>query len=379
VTTATVTTAAVRPARLAGGDFRPVAPFHMVWLATDGCNARCLHCSSDSARRSPDELTTAEAMDLMTQFARVGVVDLAVSGGEPLLRRDLFDIVGYARDQGMSVGIGSNGGRLSARQAGQLAASGVNRFQVSLDGTREAHDRLRRWPGLFDRVRRTIDTVAGLGVRVHVCCTITALNAADLEGFVAFVATLPVRRLNFSRYVPTGRGTGLLDLDDSAWRDVMRRCVALRDAYAGRLEITTHLAQQILLDPCVAGMPGFIGCQAARGQGCVTATGDVLPCVLLPVPMGNVRQRPFAQIWWESPVAALLRDRAALAGACGTCAVRDRCGGCRAVAYARTGDYLATDPRCWLPTGTRGEAPGCEGEGDREGDREGDHEKQKGD
>lgn len=346
--------AGVRAARSAGGGFRPAGPFHMVWLATDGCNARCLHCSSNSTRRSPGELDTAEAKNLMTQFARAGVVDLAVSGGEPLLRGDLFDVVGHARALGISVGIGSNGGRLTPRQARLLAASGVGRFQVSLDGTRAAHDRLRRWPGLFDRVRQTIDTVAGLGVRVHVCCTITRLNVAELEEFVAFVATWPVRRINFSRYVSTGRGTGMLDIDDSAWGDVVRRCVALRDAYAGRLEITTHLAQQILVDPCVAELPAFIGCQAAVGQGCVTATGDVLPCVLLPIPMGNVRQRPFAAIWRDSPVAARLRDRSALRGACGSCAVRERCGGCRAVAYARTGDYLAADPRCWLPAGTAG-------------------------
>ena len=139
-----------------------------------------------------------------------------------------------------------------------------------------------------------------------------------------------MQRINFSRYVPTGRGTSLLDIDDTAWQDVMRRCMALRDTYGGRLEITTHLAQQILLDPCVADMPGFVGCQAAMGQGCVTATGDVLPCVLLPLPMGNIRDRPFGEIWRDSPIAARLRDRSNLKGACGTCVLRERCGGCRA-------------------------------------------------
>lgn len=330
-----------------GGGYRPTMPLHMVWLATDGCNARCLHCSSNSTRRSPGELTTGEASDLMRQFAAAGVVDLAVSGGEPLLRRDLFEVIGVARSLGISVGIGSNGARLTATQATQLADSGINRFQVSLDGMADAHDRLRRWPGLFQRVVDTIDTVSGLGIRVHVCCTINALNVAQLEEFVAFVATRPVARINFSRYVPTGRGTGLLDIDDHAWAQVMRRGMALREEYRGRVEVTTHLAQQILLDPCVADMPGFIGCQAARGQGCVTATGQVLPCVLLPLPMGNVRDRPFSQIWLGSPVANRLRDRSQLSGRCGSCDLRERCGGCRAAAYARTGDYLTEDPRCW--------------------------------
>ena len=112
--------------------------------------------------------------------------------------------------------------------------------------------------------------------------------------------------------------------------------------------MATHLAQQILVDRQVTGMPGFIGCQAGIGQGCVTANGSVLPCVLLPVPVGNIREKPFVEIWTTSPVIQALQSRQSLQGACGSCFFKDRCGGCRAVALAKTGDYLATDERCWL-------------------------------
>ncbi len=335
---------------LGPGSFRTVMPLHMVWIATNGCNARCQHCSSNSSQRTPDELTTAEALDMIDQFAACGVIDLAVSGGEPLLRRDLFTVIARARERGLSVGIGSNGGRLSRRQLKELLASGINRFQVSLDGLPAQHDLLRRWPGLFERATQTIRTAHEAGLRVHVCCTITRLNVETLDDFTELVAsTLPVARINFSRYVPTGRGTDALDLSDQEWRQLIYRLHDLRDRFRGRLEIVGHHAQEVLVDPDLARMPAFTGCQAGAAQGCITANGTVYPCVLLPVPVGNIREQRFGDIWRNSPVLQSLRDRRSLTGHCGTCTVSSRCGGCRAVAYAKTGDYLAQDPRCWLP------------------------------
>lgn len=348
-----------------------LAPMHMVWLATNACNARCSHCSSNSARRTPDELTTTEAARLFEDLADFGVLDLAVSGGEPLLRPDLLDLLQYARTLGFSTGVGSNGGKLNHRQASALAAAGLGRLQISLDGFRDAHDQLRRWPGLFDRVLHSITIAMDAGLRVHLCCTISSLNAHRLEEFVEFVAGLGVHRLNVSRYVPTGRGTDALDLGAGAWADVIRRCASLRADYAGLLDIVTHLAQQILVDPEVACMPGFRGCQAGAGQGCITANGQVLPCVLLPIPVGNVRQMPFHEIWTGAPLLNRLRYREVLRGACGSCDLRSRCGGCRAVAYARTGDPFAPDHRCWLPgSAGRSNTQGREVDRDQAGSRQ---------
>ncbi|TPJ54850.1 radical SAM protein [Mesorhizobium sp. B2-6-4] len=332
-----------------GGGFRPDMPFHMVWLATDACTARCLHCSSNSAKRKSDELATPEVIDLIDQLAAAGVVDFGISGGEPLIRRDLFEIIAHAKLRGMSVGVASNGAKLPERVARKLADLGLNRLQVSLDGLPHAHDALRLWPGLFDRVLISIATARQVGLRVHVCCTINRLNVDHLEAFVERLAGFDVQRLNFSRYVPTGRGTDSLDLTDDEWRFVIETTSRLKAHYKGRLEIVSHLAQQILVDDEVTEMPGFIGCQAGRGQGCITANGTVLPCVLLPVAVGNVRQATFASIWSTSPIIRSLQDRDNLEGRCGSCAVRSRCGGCRAVAFAKTRRLFAADPRCWLP------------------------------
>jgi len=326
--------------------FHPKMPVHMVWLSTNACNARCLHCSSNSSVRTPDELNREEVCSLIDQLAEAGVIDLAISGGEPLLRTDIFEIIAYARGRGMSVGLGSNGATLTERQALLLASSGINRFQVSLDGFEEQHDHLRQWPGLFKRALSTLNTVADLGIRTHVCCTINRTNFTSVEMFAEFLCSTRVSRLNLSRYVPTGRGRDFLDLGPEEWQRVLKMGVELRDRFRGRLEVVTHLAQQILVDDDIKKTPGYAGCQAGCAQGCITANGTVLPCVLLPVPVGNIRNSSFSEIWSHSSVIKSLQSRDALSGECGSCSFSRGCGGCRAVAFAKTGDFLASDPRC---------------------------------
>jgi radical SAM protein with 4Fe4S-binding SPASM domain len=332
------------------GLYHPARPLHMVWLATNKCNARCLHCSSASARRTSDELTTEEACRMIDQLVDAGVVDLGISGGEPLLRKDIFALISYARERGLKVGIATNGARMTLRTAKALAAIGIDRIQFSLDGLAEQHDKLRQWKGLYDRVVAGIMMARNVGLRVHVCCTISQLNADRLTEFVDSVTRLDVQRINFSRYIPVGRGTDALDLADEQWRFVIEQCMRLKNEYRASLEIVTHLAQQILVDEEVQDMAAFTGCQAGQAQGCITANGTVQPCVLLPLALGNLRSASFTDIWDRAPVNHQLRQREHLEGRCGQCKLRSRCGGCRALAYARTGNFLSSDPRCWLST-----------------------------
>lgn len=331
------------------GSFYPAMPFHMVWLATNMCNASCLHCSSDSrSGGTKGELSTDEVFRLFDQFHDAGVVDVAISGGEPSLRRDLFQIIGHANRLGLPVSVGTHGGNSGLEFVRNLSGYRISRLQVSLDGFPGSHDRLRRWGGLFDRAVSTIDAALKAGLNTNVCCTINRYNYGELEGFAEFVYGLGAKRLNFSRYVPTGRGSGELDLTPGEWFSVITLCNRLRDSYTGKMEIVSHLAQQILLRDELKEMPAFIGCQAGVGQGCVTADGTVWPCVLLPLPLGNIRVMNFKDIWQGSDVVRSLRDRNRLKGICSSCGVKARCGGCRAVAYAKSGDYLSEDPRCWI-------------------------------
>ena len=333
---------------LSPGSFRPKFPLHMVWLSTNQCNARCLHCSSNSAIKTHDELTESETLNLIDQLIETEVIDLAISGGEPLMRPDIYRVISYARNRGLTVGLGSNGWKLTEQQACNLASAGLNRLQISLDGLPSSHDALRDWPGLFNKALISIKIAQDTGLRVHVCCTINRLNANELPEFVNFISGIGIHRINFSRYVPTGRGSDFLDLKDTEWEKVIRACIELRDQYKDNIEVTTHLAQQVLIDNQVKSLPSFIGCQAGIGQGCITANGTVLPCVLLPVSIGNIRYNTLRDIWQNSHIIHNLQNRDNLKGLCGVCNQKNRCGGCRAVAFARQGDYLHTDPRCWL-------------------------------
>jgi radical SAM protein with 4Fe4S-binding SPASM domain len=325
------------------------SPYHVVWLATNVCNLRCLHCSSDSGEALVDELRTDEVLTLLNDLAAWGVIDLAISGGEPLLRPDLFEIVEYAVQRGFSVGLGSNGTTLTNGNLERLRRLGLSRLQISLDGLSEAHERLRGEKGLFGLAVENIRKSLSHGLRTNVCFTVNRLNVDQLEHFFSFAATLGINRLNISRYVPTGRKVDhQLDLEPGEWRQAITRLKRLTCLYEGKLQIVTHLSQQILIDPELERVPGFSGCQAGRGQGCVTANGDVWPCVLLPIPLGNVRVRTIKELWKSSPVIQRLNNRDKLKGACGNCGLRNLCGGCRAVAFATGGDVLAPDPRCWL-------------------------------
>lgn len=338
----------------------PRFPYHFVWLATNACNARCMHCSSASAKRRENELSTIEAKGVFEAFARMGVLDVAISGGEPLIRKDLFEIIEHASCLGIRLGLGSNGSLITRERVRRLKALGLHRLQISVDGIEKTHDTVRRWPGLYQRAVRAIQVSLNGGLRTHVCCTVHRMNFQEIPKVFDMCASWGVRRLNLSRFVPTGRGEKALDLSPTEWRDVVSMCESKEKEFEGGLEVTTHLAQLILSQSDLASCQGFTGCQAGRGQGCIGSEGEVMPCVVLPIIVGNVRTAPLEQIWAESPVIRNLQHRSTLVGECAACLFREKCGGCRAVAYSYSGDYRASDPRCWLTssekpydTGTR--------------------------
>lgn len=325
----------------------PSFPYHIVWLATNACNARCVHCSSDAAKRLPGELSTDEARTMLDELARVGVLDMAISGGEPLTRPDLMELIEYAIARGIRVGLGSNGSTITPEIARRLAEIGLDRLQVSIDGLEATHDLARRWKGLFRRSERAIQLGIAAGLRVHVCFTAHRLNYRELGPVIDRCVEWGVTRFNMSRFVPTGRGDVDLDLTPWEWREVVDELERRRKRYRGVIDVSTHLAQLILNDPSLACAPGFVGCQAGLGQGCIGPEGDVSPCVMLPLRVGNIREMPFGELWRSSGILGSLRDREQLKGWCSGCEHRELCGGCRGVAYAYTGDHLAADPRCW--------------------------------
>lgn len=328
------------------------APLYVAWEVTHRCNARCLHCYSDSgpeADRSRD-LSTREANDLIEQLAEAGVLVLALSGGEPLLRSDWRDLVSHAVNAGLRVNVGSNGSTLNERNVRDLARLGVHSVTVSLDSHRpEIHDRFRGTPGLFPKTLAAIRRLVRQGVRVVVGYTPTRINHRDAAGVVALAQQLGADAVNLSEYVPAGRGPISLALKPDELRSILEQWIALRDEYGGSPELIWHDCRVGLL-VSDEDRRKYVGCGAGRLVARILPDGTVTPCVFLPTPIGTLREQPFREMWISSFLLRQFRERRAhFHGNCGDCRHLATCGGCRAVAFAYSaGDPLAGDPHCWV-------------------------------
>ncbi|MBV6419594.1 MAG: putative mycofactocin radical SAM maturase MftC [Ignavibacteriaceae bacterium] len=329
--------------------FKPTAPYHMVWLTTKSCNSVCLHCSSDARKSLNNELSTEEGFSLIDQLADFGVLDIAFSGGESLMRKDIYSLIKHASNRYLNSGLGTNGWLANRNNIIRLKEAGLKRLQVSIDGLESTHDNLRCWPGLFKKAIKAIKIAKLENLATNVCFTVNKLNVLEIKNVLKLVASIGIHKFNLSRFIPTGRGTANsdLDLDNPTWERFIVEFQDISSLYSTKFEITTHLAQQSIVNLSLLNNPGFIGCQAGIGQGCISPDGYIFPCVMLPIKLGNIRQESFGSIWRRSSVINSLRKRE-VKGNCGKCVLKSSCGGCRAVAYAKTGDFLEEDPRCWL-------------------------------
>lgn len=327
------------------------APLYIAWEVSLRCNARCIHCYSNSGPgvRHPLELNTAEALSVIDQLADAGLLILAFSGGEPLLRRDIFELIGHAVDHGLIVNIATNGAIITDGLAIRLRESGVRSITVSLDGAvASTHDNFRQFPGLFERTVNAIRILARHEHRVVVSFTPTSRNHAEGRAVVELAYALGASAVNMSEYVPAGRGTTDLCLDPKTLQSVIQDWIAMRREYAGRMQIIWHDCRVALLVP-PEERDRYSGCGAGKLTARICVDGTLTPCVFLPNPAGNLRRERFSDIWEHSPLLHAIRDRSNLReGNCASCAFKFICGGCRAVSMANYGDPLCGDPSCWI-------------------------------
>jgi radical SAM protein with 4Fe4S-binding SPASM domain len=327
------------------------APLYIAWEVTLRCNARCVHCYSDSGPGvcHPGELTTEQALSVIDQLAEAGLLTLAFSGGEPLLRADIFTLIERAVAGDLSVNIATNGALINDRLARRLKESGVRGMTVSLDGaTAEMHERFRQVPGLFRRTVRAIETLARNDLRVVVSFTPTRLNHDHGPEVARLAHELGASAVNMSEYVPAGRGTLDLCLPPETLRRVVSQWIDLRRAYSGRMQVIWHDCRVALLVP-PEERDRYSGCGAGKLTARIRVDGTLTPCVFLATPAGNLRATPFREVWESSPLLKRIRDRDSIvSGNCGACEHKYICGGCRAVSMACTGDAFGGDPFCWV-------------------------------
>jgi radical SAM protein with 4Fe4S-binding SPASM domain len=341
------------------------APLYIAWEVTLQCNARCLHCYSNSGPgvQHPQQLSTNEALRIIDQLAEAGLLILAFSGGEPLIRRDIFGLIKRAVENALVVNLASNGALIDEKMAVRLKEAGVRSITISLDGARaETHDDFRRFPGLFDRTIRAIQTLVKNDHRVVVSFTPTIRNYQEGPDVVALAHSLGANAVNMSEYVPAGRGTRKLALPADTLREVVHQWIEMRREYADRMRIIWHDCRVALLVP-EEEQDRYSGCGAGKLTARICVDGTLTPCVFLSNSAGNLRSSSFRDIWDNSPLLRMIRNRDELRwGNCGGCRFKHICGGCRAASMANYGDPMMGDPYCWVvrQEPNHAETGGCE-------------------
>jgi radical SAM protein with 4Fe4S-binding SPASM domain len=351
------------------------APFLVVWDFTHKCNLSCKHCYSNSGAPSQHELTTKEALNAVDQLADFGVTALAFSGGEPLTRNDFFEVASHAVKRGLYVSVATNGTLLTKENVQKLKQARINYVEISIDGaSARTHDEFRGVPGTFEKAISGLRNCVEADLCACIATTATKSNINEVPRILDLAEEVGAERFTYFNFIPTGRGKELYDQDLAPEEreklmlfllDRMSKgCkvtilttapqlarAALQCQGVGK-EVTMSMAhmQTVRVSRKAVPLADFIGgCGAGRLYCSLSPQGDVHPCVFLPINVGNLKSEKFGDIWLNSKLFNILRDRSYLKGACGKCDFKYVCGGCRARASAyNDGDFLASDPGCVL-------------------------------
>jgi len=319
---------------------------------TRRCNLHCIHCRAlAGAEGVPDELTTEEITGLFDEIAgRIRPI-IILTGGEPLLRDDIFEIARYGTDLGFHMTLAPNGTLMDETVARRMIDAGIKRIGISLDGaTPEVHDAFRDMPGAFAGAMKGIAAARAAGLPFQINTSVTALNVDELPKVHELARELGAVAHHIFMLVRVGRGR---DLDAEVPPD--RQEKVLNWLYERHREglirvratCAPHYYRILTRRAADEGTAAVTrGCLAGRHFVFVSSTGHVQPCGYLDLDCGSIREKGFWEIWDASPVLQDLRDDGKLRGKCGVCDYRKVCGGCRARAYAATGDYLAEEPAC---------------------------------
>ncbi|NPA69660.1 MAG: radical SAM protein [Crenarchaeota archaeon] len=320
---------------------------------TNRCVLKCPHCYRNSSHLSTDELSHDDCIKIIDKIASVGTRLLVFSGGEPLLRKDIYDLVSYASSRGLSCAIATSGLLVDEDVVNKLVESGLKFVAISLDSTRpEVHDSFRGVRGLWERAIKAIKLFVDHGVTVQVNFTLCKFNRDDVLNMVDLCDKLDVDHLHIFHIVPTGRASRSYEDLKLDMRDVLEICLRAVEYGYGRLNVKPTCVPQFwpflkinrpdIYEKIVKGRA--IGCIAARSYIYVSPRGEVYPCPYLPYVIGDLKKNSLRSLL-ESNIVKRLSSRD-LKGSCSRCMFKDICGGCRARAYFYKSDVLEEDPEC---------------------------------
>jgi radical SAM protein with 4Fe4S-binding SPASM domain len=329
-------------------------PHVIAWNLTRRCNLACAHCyiSAGPAEAATGELDTAACRDVVDQLLAVNRSPMLIlSGGEPLLRNDLTEIAGHASAGGATVVVGTNGTLLTAERIAALQDAGVRGVAVSVDSLRPSyHDSFRRGKGALADLQAAMDRLHAKRLDVVVQTTVTKGNRTELAQLVEWSAAAGAVSFNCYFLVSTGRGASLSDLSPAEYEAVLADLTRWQREYRGRMLVRAKCAPHFMrhvhqTDPDSPILNYETRCPCGTQYCRITPDGKVTPCPYLPEVAGDLRTSTFAEVWYGSSLFRTLRGGLP-GGKCGMCEYRRLCGGCRARAFATTGDVLAADPSC---------------------------------
>ena len=347
-------------------------PKWIAWEVTQRCNLHCIHCRASSEETSAQgDFSTAEALQVLDQIAELSKPVIVLSGGEPLLRSDVFEIARHGTSLGLRMCMATNGTLIDDAVCEEMKKSQIRMVSLSMDGSTAAiHDDFRQQPGAFDGMMRGIEFLKKHGISFLINSSFTKRNQEDIPKAFRLARTLGATAWYMFMIVPTGRGEEIFSelIPKEDYEEILKWHYEMEKEEDQILVRPTCAPHYYRVVPQMAkaegrkfkrrsltfSTGGGKGCIAAQSICLIDAFGDVKPCSYFPVSAGNVKETPFRKIWEESSLFLELRDFDSYKGRCGSCEYLRVCGGCRARAYAVTGDYLEEEPFCsYIPFRTR--------------------------
>ncbi|MBP2634986.1 MAG: mftC 3 [Firmicutes bacterium] len=319
------------------------------WNTTQQCNINCIHCYRDAGAKQADELSTAEGKKLLSEIAKAGFKIMILSGGEPLLRPDIYELIAHAASVGLRPVLGTNGILFTEDVPARLKAAGLMCAGISLDSCdADRHDNFRGVRGAWQQTMAGIKACREAGLPFQIHTTVTTWNEQEVTAITDLAVELGAVAHHIFFLVPAGRGKDIeaTTLKTSQYEELLNRIIDKQAVVP--IEIKPTCAPQFMRIAKERGIPMRYtrGCLAGTSYCVILPNGDVQPCPYLPLKIGNVREKSFDVLWSDSEVFNKLRHEP-LKGGCGSCGFDSLCGGCRARAYYYSdGDYLAEEPWC---------------------------------
>jgi len=347
-------------------------PKWIAWESTRRCNLSCVHCRcSSDLDADKGDFSTEEAYKMIDDICEVSKPVMVLSGGEPLMRPDLFDIARYGTSKGLRMCIATNGTLVTDAVCAEMISADIKMVSLSLDGsTAEIHDDFRQCPGAFEGVKRAAETLTRNGIKFLINSSFTKRNQHDIANTFRVAKELGATAWYMFMIVPTGRGEEIMDelVSKDDYEEILTWHYQQEKNEDELLMRPTCAPHYYRIVPQMAKAEGVeferrsLTFSTGGGKGCIAAQsiclidcfGNLKPCSYFHSSVGNIKQVPFKDLWFNSKVFNDLRDFKKYKGKCGECEFINVCGGCRARADAVYGDYMAEEPFCnYIPRKTR--------------------------